>query len=49
MTVVPLKLKEHEENVKTVPSPPLTEVKPPSPLLVLPPRFRNRIAYFTFS
>lgn len=37
VTVVPLKLKEHVENVKAVPSEPLTELKPPSPLLVLPP------------
>lgn len=35
--VVPLKLKEQVEKVKTVPSDPLTEFKPPSPLLVRPP------------
>lgn len=47
--VVPLKLSEQVEKVKVDPSGPLTVFKPPSPLLVLPPWFRNRKAYFTFS
>jgi len=46
---VPLKLKEQAVKVNVVPSAPLTMLKPPSPLLVRPPRFRNLIAYLMFS
>lgn len=46
---VPLKLREQAEKVNDVPSGPLTTRSPPSPLLVLPPRFLSLIAYLTFS
>lgn len=46
---LPLKLNEQAEKVKDVPSGPLTIRKPPSPLLVRPPRFLSLMAYLTFS
>lgn len=46
---IPLKLREQAVKVNVVPSAPLTTLKPPSPLLVRPPRFRNLIAYLIFS
>lgn len=45
----PLKLREQAVKVNVVPSAPLTMLRPPSPLLVRPPRFRNLIAYLIFS
>ena len=44
---VPLKLNEHDVNVKVVPSGPLTVEVPPSPLLVRPPWLRSRRPYLT--
>ena len=47
--VVPLKLREHVENVHKDPSGPFTLPRPPSPFEVLPPWFLNLIAYLRHS
>ena len=49
MWFVPLKLSKQAEKLNVVPSGPLTERTPPSPLCVFPPWFRSRKVYRVFS